>query len=259
MSIFHNVGSEGGTAQRTGLYVLARYLELPFLWLSYRLLRGKWKRAGNIPVIRRIFAKLIVAPVARHVDTGSPMPYREVLKHIDALEGAIAVGTCRCRITNNGCGHALETDIVVRTGEHAFSKAFPNVYRPISKEQAKKIVLDCHDSGLFPMVFYHCPSTGDAEYAICNCCECGCAICILNRELGDDIFPLKHGGWVAVTDKDKCTGHGACVAICPFNAREVVGGNAVTRNCFGCGLCEDACPENAIVMKDIGHGHNHPH
>ncbi len=256
MSFIHDMTGEGRSLQKKGLYMLARYLELPFLWLSYRLLRGKWKRFGDIPVIRYIFAHLIVKPIARHGDTGSPIPYKEVLKHIDQLEGAIAVGTCRCRITNDGCDHPLETDIVVRAGEEAFRRAFPDVYRPISKEEAKKIMSDGRAAGLFPMVFYHCPSTGVVEYAICNCCKCGCAITILNNELGDDVFPLKRGEWISITDRNKCTGHGSCVDICPFGAREIVGGKAVTRECLGCGLCEDACPENAIVMKNIAHGHD---
>lgn len=257
MSLIHDLSGEGRPLQRKGLYMLARYLELPFLWVSYRLLRGKWKRFGDIPVVRHFFSEFIAKPVAIHGDTGSPLPYREVLKHIDELEGAIAVGTCRCRITNDGCDHPLETDIVVRTGEEAFRKAFPDVYRPITKEKAKKIVTDCHDAGLFPMVFYHCPSTGVVEYAICNCCPCGCAIHILNHELGDETFPLKRGEWTAETDVDRCTGDGACVDICPFDAREVIDGKVVTHDCFGCGLCEDACPEDAIKMINTGHGHEH--
>lgn len=50
--------------------------------------------------------------------------------------------------------------------------------------------------------------------------------------------------------KDKCTGCGACVDICPVEAVTLVDGVAfVNRNdCSECGACEAECPTGAIQM-----------
>jgi Fe-S-cluster-containing hydrogenase component 2 len=51
--------------------------------------------------------------------------------------------------------------------------------------------------------------------------------------------------WV---DAARCTGCGACVAMCPVGAMALVGGKARVdeETCIGCEACVDACPESAI-------------
>ncbi|MFA6451678.1 MAG: 4Fe-4S binding protein [bacterium] len=252
MSLFHKIAAEGSPLQRYTLYMLARRLEIPFLKISFNLLRGRWKRIGNLGLTRALFAAAVTRPIARHGDAARPVPYEALIAHIDSIEGAIAVGPCRCRITHKSCGHPLETDIVIRTGAEAWLKAFPNEYRVIDKNEAKRIVGDCHALGMFHMIFFHCPTTGCAEYVICNCCLDGCVPYIINRELVQRNFPFLNAEWLAVTDMEKCSGRADCVSACPFGARSVVDGKAVTSGCFGCGLCVAACPEKAISMK-----HNH--
>jgi electron transfer flavoprotein alpha subunit len=49
-------------------------------------------------------------------------------------------------------------------------------------------------------------------------------------------------------DKVKCTGCGACVGACPFNAIEIKDGKAVINEyCNVCRACLNSCPENAIL------------
>ena len=49
-------------------------------------------------------------------------------------------------------------------------------------------------------------------------------------------------------DLDKCTGCGACVQICEYNALAVAGGKALffKELCHACGSCTRSCPEGAI-------------
>lgn len=259
MSLFHKITSENHLFQRRTLYAFAKFIELPLLKTSHKLLRGDWRRLGEKSWLRKVMTEAIARPFALYGDTAHPIPYGELLKHIDALEGAIAVGSCRCRIVHGDCDHPVGTDIVIRTGTAAWLKAFPKGYHVIAKEEAKAIVTNCHRLGMFHMVFLHCPATGCAEYVICNCCPCGCVPYILNRELGQDKFPFIRGEWTAETKRERCRGCSECVRVCPFAARAVIDGKGVTWDCFGCGLCAYACPEQAIeLVRDTRSHHDHP-
>jgi len=56
------------------------------------------------------------------------------------------------------------------------------------------------------------------------------------------------GALVAVVDTARCTGCGACAAICPVGAIRVDGTARIeTSRCAGCGLCVDECPQDAIT------------
>jgi ferredoxin len=249
MSRFHVLTGEQSRFRRWTLYLFARYVELPLLAWGYRLLRGRYRGWGQNRVVRVVLGGFIAVPFGYLGDTARPMPTPEVLRMIDSLEGPIAVGPCRCRTAHGGCDHPLETDIVIRTGVQAWTRAFPHEYRVISKEGAKRIVAECRRRGMWQMVFVHCPVNQENEYVICNCCTCGCVPYILNRELGQRMYPLLRGSFVACAALDRCTGHGACVAACPFGVWTLMDGKVrMVGPCFGCGRCVEVCPEGAMEM-----------
>jgi ferredoxin len=49
-------------------------------------------------------------------------------------------------------------------------------------------------------------------------------------------------------DKNKCTGCGACIDVCPVNAIAMKEGKAEIDmdKCIRCGKCHDICPVNAV-------------
>ena len=53
-------------------------------------------------------------------------------------------------------------------------------------------------------------------------------------------------------DWKKCENCGECVERCQFGAREEVDGKIKFNkdNCFGCCLCLETCPANAIEMLE---------
>lgn len=255
MSGVHVLTAEQSRFRRWTLYLFARYIEMPLLAWIYYLLRGRYRRVGRNRLVRSVLGWGVAKPFGILGDTARPLPYPEVLRMIDGLDGPnapIAVGPCRCRLAHGGCDHPMETDIVIRTGVEAWTRAFPSDYRLIDKEQAKSIVTECHRLGLWHMVFIHCPVNQENEYVICNCCTCGCVPYILNRELGQRMYPLLRGEYVARVDTDRCAGHGVCVDACPFDAWALVDGEAKqVGECFGCGRCVAACPEQAIAMEMV--------
>lgn len=250
--LVHGVIDEHSRFRRLLLFIFARWIEVPLLRTCYHLLRGKWRWLGGKAWVRTLAGIVLARPFGYLGDSAKPMPYAEVLALIDALDGPIAVGPCRCRIGHKACPHPLETDIVYRTGYAAWTEAFPKQYRTISKAEAKAIVTHAHTLGMFHMVFIHCPVNLYNEYVICNCCTCGCVPYIINRELTQLNYPLIDGFFMAHTDRERCKGCAKCVETCPFSARKLVEGRSKTaENCFGCGLCVSACPEKAIAMHRL--------
>lgn len=82
------------------------------------------------------------------------------------------------------------------------------------------------------------------------CCQCGVAKCIPACSRG----ALTRGadGRVVLVDATRCDGCGDCLAACPYQAIEVVGGKAVL-----CDLCQQvgedprcvaACPAGALTL-----------
>lgn len=54
-------------------------------------------------------------------------------------------------------------------------------------------------------------------------------------------------------DKEKCTGCGECVDICPASVLELVNEKSEAtkaEECLGCESCVETCPENAIEVKE---------
>ena len=81
-------------------------------------------------------------------------------------------------------------------------RVFARAYRVIDKEEAVRIIEVCASVGMFHMVFLHYLIGGAMnEYVICNCCTDGCVPHILNRALGQEIYPE------ATPEQDKASGY----------------------------------------------------
>jgi ferredoxin len=230
--------------------VFARFIEVPVLFLSYHACVGRLRFLSRWRLARWLLLYPIAFPFGHYGDTGRPYATGRLIDMVRGLEGSIAVGPCRCRVGHKACGHPMDTDIVIRTGTDVWLKAFPRAYRLIDREEAVRIIEDCAALGMFHMVFLHCLIGGAMnEYVICNCCTDGCVPYILNRALGQDIYPLVKGDQEANVGAGECKACGTCVEVCPFTARELAGEKPAVLDCFGCGLCAARCPTGATRMK----------
>lgn len=245
----HIVSGEHNPLRMFLMRIFARYIEVPVLHLSYMACVGRLRFLSKFFLTRWLIVYPIAYPFGHYGDTGRPVPTDELVRMVESLEGDIAVGPCRCRMGHRACAHPMDTDIVIKTGTQVWLDAFPYAYRTISKEEAVEIITDCASRGLFHMVFLHCLLGGAVnEYVICNCCTDGCVPYILNRCLGQDVYPLVRGDWTARAAPEACENCGACVEVCPFGARELGLGGPVVLDCFGCGLCAARCPSGATSM-----------
>jgi len=76
------------------------------------------------------------------------------------------------------------------------------------------------------------------------------------RGINDKVSQMRVRGrrssLVATVNTARCTGCGACAAVCPMGAIAVDAAASIeTPNCTGCGLCVDECPQEAITLKRI--------
>lgn len=56
-----------------------------------------------------------------------------------------------------------------------------------------------------------------------------------------------------IIDKNKCTGCGKCVAVCPYNSIEIIDGKATVtgKKSMHCGQCVAVCAQNAVCVSDL--------
>jgi len=89
-----------------------------------------------------------------------------------------------------------------------------------------------------------------AEARRCLCCgPCqSCKACVL-LGLQSEIPQI-------AVNQDLCSGCGVCVAVCPFDALQLVKSDSGrvadidSLKCKRCGLCASACPAGAVIIKD---------
>ncbi len=124
-------------------------------------------------------------------------------------------------------------------------------YRPISKEELIQMEYDCRDMGLVS----NCYVMMGGEGSICHCSSKTCVPLITYHLSNEARFRFyQRGESIAVTNRESCNGHGHCVQVCHFGAREILetdsGRQLVVHydRCHGCGLCARVCPEGAVKM-----------
>jgi electron transport complex protein RnfB len=163
------------------------------------------------------------------------------------VEGArrTAVQRCPCRVRERRCDNPLE--VCLSFDELADYVVSRDLGRDISKAEALDILDRCEDLGLV-----HETINSDQPDVICNCCPCCCS---LLRSI------VHHGIRAAsaasrfrpVVDEALCVNCLACTDACHFSAMVADGGQRafVAENCFGCGLCAHACPQEAISLVEV--------
>jgi NAD-dependent dihydropyrimidine dehydrogenase PreA subunit len=60
--------------------------------------------------------------------------------------------------------------------------------------------------------------------------------------------------WKVTVDKDKCTGCGECVDVCPVDVYQLVEGRSEPVNedeCLGCESCIEVCDFEAITVEEV--------
>lgn len=191
-----------------------------------------------------------VIPVGEAVSVDITVaPYERIAAMVDNAK-SWAVQDCICRVQQRligkGCDHELQNCMTLAPVENAFRE--DGISRPITREEAHRILRECEEAGLVHSV----DNRQDSNTYICNCCSCCCG---LLRGMVDRDAPgaIASSRFVATVNDEVCVGCGVCVARCPLNALEISDEGLCTverMRCIGCGLCAIKCPTGALSLQE---------
>lgn len=181
----------------------------------------------------------------------------EVDEMIEAAD-QIIVETCDCRRLRQACDRPVE--VCIWFNDMAQGALDRGQGRRVDREEAKELVRWADKRGLM--------HTGDDRWrerglmAVCNCCACDCYPFRAAQELGaKGVWPRSR--YIAVYDRESCNLCGSCVKRCHFDAFYHDGSKVEAEGksraqvlynpdlCWGCGLCANTCPSNAITMEAL--------
>lgn len=160
----------------------------------------------------------------------------------------LGVLDCPCRSAKEHPCLPLDVCIIVGEPFVGMMTEIPGKrFRRITQQEALTI-LDLEDQrGHVHHAFFKDAMLG-RFYAICNCCSCCCGA-MQSQKTGSNM--LAASGFLAVVDDELCIGCGICEQACPFDAIEVINstGQIQYSKCMGCGICVSQCTQSAISLS----------
>lgn len=174
-------------------------------------------------------------------------PYQIMDKVIENAQ-VIALAHCSCRVSANLAGRGCDcpTGVCMKFDEMAEFVIERGLARKISKEEAMDIIKLSQENNL---VHFVDNAIGDVKHN-CNCCghSCWSVARIRKRKIPRDVIMATY--FIRETDKEACTGCGACVDVCPVDALSLEDGIAKVEEewCIGCGVCISKCDYDACRM-----------
>jgi ferredoxin len=171
-----------------------------------------------------------------------------------------AVGICYCRHKMEHLGKACSApmDICMTFNNTAGSLIKHGVAGSVDMKECLDLLQEAYDLNL---VQFGENNRRDVNF-ICNCCGCCCEAMIAARRFGI-LKPVHTTRFIPEIERQKCTGCGQCVTVCPVEAMALVTANDPKRKnrktvrldqelCLGCGVCVRSCPNGSITLRERG-------
>lgn len=189
-------------------------------------------------------------PASLSIDPGghAVFPF-EMMEQLIQKVNVVALVHCPCRATarligKKRCNHPLEN--CIKYDELAEYLIEEGIGKEIAKQEALDVIRKSEEAGLVHLV----DNAREGIKHTCNCCGCCCwsVGTIRRKRIPRDILMATY--FLRETDKERCTGCGQCVEICPVNVIRMEGDFPVVDKewCIGCGVCAVPCPASAIRL-----------
>jgi len=183
------------------------------------------------------------------------LPSQAVEQAIRRASHRVIMNFCICREAMQCRDYPIELGCLF-LGDAA-KKIHPELGRRATVEEALETARQCREAGLVHSIgrsgidpVWLQVGPPQKLLTICSCCPCCCitrTIPYSNPVLGRKYTRMPG---VTVTVGEGCSGCGACVERCIFQALSMSDDRAVIdeSSCRGCGRCASMCPEEAIAV-----------
>ena len=192
--------------------------------------------------------RYVPATLAVDPDEHAVFPF-EMMEELIQKVHVIALVHCPCRATaqllgKKRCDHILENCIKYDDlAEYLIEK---RIGREITKQEALDVLRRSEEAGLVHLV----DNAREGIKHTCNCCGCCCwsVGTIRRKRIPRDVLMATY--FLRETDKERCTGCGQCVEICPVKVITMENDFPVIDRdwCIGCGVCAVPCPASAVKL-----------
>lgn len=208
----------------------------------------EWTKA-KIPLAYRFIRKLGTVRM-KNLHFGQVVPLEDAEKIIDMVQSVTRI-PCVCRSVTIGHRNAryclvLGIDPAGIFGDYPDLKASLETLNPL---QAKGLLREFDQKGLVHSIWtFKTPYIG----AICNCDrDCLAYRIQVSKDLMEIMFKAEY---IAEVDPMLCSGCRNCQKMCQFGALEYSAFNKKCSinyvKCYGCGLCRNVCPKQAIYLSE---------
>ena len=217
------------------------------------LLDSYFKEGFNKNIADNAELFLRVIPVQKYINIEHHIAsYDDVSSILDKVD-VIAVTECFCRkqkkFLGAGCSRPSETCFMF--GSMAQYYIDNKIGRKVDKDEALKIVAEAQKYGLVTQ-----PSTSQNPAGMCNCCGDCCAVLGAIKKYPEPAEIVFSNHFSSI-ERDKCSGCGACIEICPMEAIRMDSSETAEvdlKRCIGCGLCLTACGFDAVTLNEKAEG-----
>lgn len=187
-------------------------------------------------------------------DVAEVLDWERASEIVDSAD-TVAVSRCACRHKAEHLGHACDApqEVCLAFNYAARTLIRSGTAREIDRWQGREILKECKQYGLVQIA----DNIRRRVTYICNCC---CAMLDGIRR-----FKIRTAVatscWYAEIDPARCSGCGVCESACPIDAIQIKPGESSGSGengryavvdpelCLGCGVCRQACKWGALWMR----------